>query len=89
MTVSVALRDPVADGVKVTLMVHVPAAATDVPQLLVCEKSPLLVPVMAILVMVAAVLALFVRVIGLRSAGDSHRLVTKRSPRDSGPPCWA
>ena len=56
VTVSVPVRVPVAVGVKVTLMVQLPPAATLVPQLLVCAKSPLLVPVTAMLVMPRAVL---------------------------------
>ena len=44
------VRFPLAAGVNVTLIVHVAPAATLVPQLLVCAKSPLttmLVKVMA------------------------------------------
>ena len=58
VTVNVALREPVAAGVKVTLMVQVPLAAKVEGlrgQLLVCPKSPGLVPVKPILVMVSAV----------------------------------
>ena len=54
VTVSVALRDPAAAGVKVTLIVQFPPAATLDPQLLVCPKSPGLVPVKPTLVMVKA-----------------------------------
>ena len=46
LTVSVAARVPVAVGVKVTLIVQFAPAARLVPQLLVWPKSPLLVPVM-------------------------------------------
>ena len=56
-TAKVALRDPVAVGVKVTLMVQVPLAAKVEGlrgQLLVCPKSPGLVPVKPMLVMVNA-----------------------------------
>src|SRR5437764_15173523 len=35
------VRVPVAVGVKVTLMAQLAPAATDVPQVLVCMKSPL------------------------------------------------
>ena len=49
VTVSVAERVPPAVGVNVTLMVQLELAASEVPQLFVCAKSPLLVPVMAIL----------------------------------------
>ena len=58
VTVNVALREPVAVGVKVTLIVQVPLAATVEGlkgQLLVCPKSPGLVPVKPMLVMVNAV----------------------------------
>src|SRR5438128_10096125 len=41
-------------GVKVTLIVQLPPAATLAPQLLVCPKSPGLVPVKPMLVMVNA-----------------------------------
>ena len=51
LTDSVALRLPPAVGVKVTLMVQLELAASEVPQLLVWPKSPLLAPVMAILLM--------------------------------------
>src|SRR5438874_2678114 len=43
-----------AVGVKVTLIVQLPPAATLAPQLLVCPKSPGLVPVKPMLVMVNA-----------------------------------
>ena len=62
VTVRVALRAPVAVGVKVTLMVQVAPAATLVPQLLLCPKSPLLVPVKVMPVMLNAVLWELVRV---------------------------
>jgi hypothetical protein len=39
--VSAPLRDPLAVGVKLTLTVQLEVAATLVPQLLVCAKSPL------------------------------------------------
>ena len=57
-TAKVALRDPVAVGVKVTLMVQVPLAAKVeglTGQLLVCPKSPGLVPVKPMLAMANAV----------------------------------
>src|SRR5207244_13553873 len=57
VTVNVAFREPVAAGVKVTLMVQVPLAAKVEGlrgQLLVCPKSPGLVPVKPMLVMVNA-----------------------------------
>ena len=49
LTSSVALRVPVAVGVKVTLIVQVAPAARVDPQLFICAKSPLLVPVIATL----------------------------------------
>jgi hypothetical protein len=61
----VAARDPIAVGAKVTLMVQLPFAATvagDTGQLFVCAKSPALVPVMVIPLMVSAALPLFVSV---------------------------
>src|SRR6266566_1571497 len=57
VTVNVALRVPVAAGVKLTLMVQLPLAARVeglIGQLLVCPKSPGLVPVKPMLVMVSA-----------------------------------
>ena len=55
VTVSVALRDPATAGVKVTLIVQFPPAATLDPQVLVCPKSPGLAPVKVMLVMLNAV----------------------------------
>src|SRR5205807_826188 len=57
VTVKIALREPVAVGEKVTLMVQVPLAAKVEGlrgQLLVCPKSPGLGPVKPMLVMVNA-----------------------------------
>ena len=62
VTVNVALRVPRAAGVKATLIVQLAPAATEVPQLLVWAKSPLLAPVKAMLINVSAVLWVFVRV---------------------------
>ena len=62
VTVNVALREPVAAGVKVTLMVQVALAAKVEGlrgQLLVCPKSPGLVPAKPMLVMVNTVLVGF------------------------------
>jgi hypothetical protein len=47
--VSVAVRAPVAAGVKVTLMVQLALGARLAPQVFVCVKSPLLVPAIVIL----------------------------------------
>src|SRR5690348_2729907 len=51
--VTAALRLPVAAGVKVTEIEQLPPAATLDPQVLVCAKSPALVPVTAMVVMVS------------------------------------
>ncbi len=51
VTATAAVRIPEAAGVNVTLIVQLAPAATDVPQVLLSAKSPPLVPVMAILVM--------------------------------------
>ena len=61
VTVRVALRVPVAVGLNVRLIVQLDPAATLEPQLLVCAKSPLLVPVMAMLVIDSAALPEFDR----------------------------
>ena len=57
-----AVRVPVAVGLKVTLMVQFAPAARPVPQVLVCAKSPLFVPLSAIELMESAKLPLFVSV---------------------------
>src|SRR6266851_1832291 len=49
-----AVRVPVAVGAKVTLIVQVAPAATEAPQVFVCAKSPLFVPVMAMLEIINA-----------------------------------
>jgi len=60
-----AVLVPVAVGVKVTLIVQVPDAATLLPQLLVCAKSLESVPAIPILVTLSAVVVLvFVSVTG-------------------------
>src|SRR5947208_6327731 len=64
VTLRVAVRVPVAVGLNVTLIVQLDAAATLVPQVLVCAKSPLWVPVTAMLVMLNAVLPPLERVTG-------------------------
>ena len=57
VTLRVAVRVPAAVGVKVTLIVQLPPAGTLAPQVLVgIAKSPLFVPVTAMLVMLNAVL---------------------------------
>ena len=57
-----ALRSPIAAGVKVTKMVQLPPDGTDVPQVLVSAKSPLLAPVMPMKVMVKVELPALVNV---------------------------
>jgi len=57
-----AARLPAADGVKVTLMVQLAPAATEMPQLLVWAKSVELVPKTAMLVMLKAELPELLRV---------------------------
>ena len=64
VTVRVAVRVPDAVGVKVTLMVQLEFAATDVPQLSVSAKSPAFAPVIDTLTLVSAVLLPFVSVEG-------------------------
>ena len=58
VTVSEPLREPVAVGVKVTLIEHDVLAARLVPQVLVSEKSPL----MAMLEIVSVALLVLERV---------------------------
>jgi hypothetical protein len=55
-------RVPGAVGVNVTLMVQFAPAATELPQLLVCAKSPLFVPVTAMLVRFSEALPVFASV---------------------------
>ena len=62
-TFSVAARAPLAEGVKVTLIVQFAPAATELPQVLVWEKLLALVPESARLVMVNAALPELVSVI--------------------------
>jgi hypothetical protein len=64
-TDSDALRAPVADGVKVTLIMQFAPAATLVPQLLVCAKLVGFVPVREMLVIVKAAVPVFDNVTGL------------------------
>ena len=64
LTDSVALRLPLALGVNVTLMVHFELLPRLEGQLLVWAKSPLLVPVMPILLMVTAKLPVLETVTG-------------------------
>ncbi len=54
VTVTVAVLVPDAVGLNVTLIAQVAPAATEAPHVLLWAKSPLLVPVMAMLVMLSA-----------------------------------
>jgi hypothetical protein len=60
--VKVAVRLPLAVGVNVTLTVHEPFAATELPHVLVWAKSPELAPVTAMPVMVKLAFPELVRV---------------------------
>ena len=62
-TLSVAAKAPRAEGVKVTPMVQLPPAATELPQVLVWAKLLALVPESAMLVMLKAALPELVSVI--------------------------
>jgi hypothetical protein len=57
-----AVRAPVAAGVNVTLIVQLPLAATELPQVLVTAKSPGSVPVVPTLVIVKLAFPVLVRV---------------------------
>src|SRR5208337_4077367 len=57
-----AVRLPLAVGVKVTLMVQLLPAATELPHVLVWVKSPALVPVRATLVVLKAAVPVLLRV---------------------------
>jgi len=61
LTLTDAVRVPLAVGVKVTLIVHVFPAATELPQVLIWAKSPALVPVIVILVMLKGALPVLPR----------------------------
>ena len=62
VTLTAALRFPVAKGVKVTLILQVPFGGSDEGQLLVWPKSVLFAPIISIDVMVSGRLPLLVRV---------------------------
>ena len=63
-TANPEIREPVVDGLKVTLIVQEPAATRLVPQLLVCTKSPKLPPEIAIELIVNGALPTLLRVTG-------------------------
>jgi hypothetical protein len=64
-TLNVAVFDPVVVGLNTTLIVQVPATATDVPQLLLCENGCGLWVESVMLVMGSAPLPVFVTVINM------------------------
>ena len=59
---SVAVRAPLAEGLKVTAMVQMASAATELPQLLVWVKLPALAPETEMLVILKVALPVLVRV---------------------------
>jgi hypothetical protein len=61
-TLMLALRAPIAIGVKVTMIVQLEPSASEVPQLFVCVKSVLL-PVIETELMFKGAVPLFVRVV--------------------------
>src|SRR5436190_7746058 len=61
-TEMLASRVPVATGVKVDLIVHVPPGASDAPQVLTCAKSPAFAPEMTMLPIVNVAAPVFVKV---------------------------
>src|SRR2546429_5132135 len=62
------VRVPVAVGVKVTLMAQLAPAATDVPQVLVCMKSPLA----TMLVTLSATVPVLVSVTDCATRSEEH-----------------
>jgi hypothetical protein len=61
VTLTVAVRGPVALGENVTAMLQLKPASSGLEQLLVCTKSPALAPVMMMLLMVRFAFPLLVR----------------------------
>jgi hypothetical protein len=59
VTVTAALRAPVAVGVNVTLILQMAPTATLVPQVFVWLKSPLFAPVIVMLLMLSAAVPVF------------------------------
>jgi len=57
-----AVRVPVAEGLKVTVMLQLLRAATDVPQLFVSAKSPVLAPVTPMDLIISVTLPVFFKV---------------------------
>ena len=61
VTLSAAVRVPSTAGVNLALMLQVAPAASELPQVWVCAKSPALVPIIAMPVMVKVVVPTFFR----------------------------
>jgi hypothetical protein len=61
-TLTAAVKEPLAAGVKVTLIVQLPPAATLAPQLLLCAKSLGFAPVSAIPLILKAPLPVLLKV---------------------------
>ena len=59
---TVAVRVPAAVGLNVRLIVQLPPAATELPQVFVSAKSPVLTPAMLMLVMLKLALPVLLRV---------------------------
>ena len=62
-TVTAPVRVALAVGAKLTLIVQLEAAASELPQVLICAKSLALAPVTAMLVMLKGALPVLVTVI--------------------------
>lgn len=62
VTLSAAVRVPLAVGLNVTLMLQLAPAAKELPQLWVCAKSPALVRAIPMAVMVKLVVPVFLSV---------------------------
>ena len=80
VTVSVAARAPVAAGVKLTVIVQLAAAASDVPQVFVSAKSPALVPEISTLEIVSGPVPVLVRFALCVAAVLATTVVPKVSP---------
>jgi len=62
VTLRAAVRVPLAVGLNFTLMVQLPPAGNELPQVWVCAKSDALVPAIAMAVMVMLVVPVFLSV---------------------------
>jgi hypothetical protein len=62
LTLTAAARVPDAVGLKVKLMEQLAPAASELPQLCVWKKSPVLIPTIAMAVMVKVVVPVFLSV---------------------------